>query len=213
MNTPRPYTMRARAAAAHETRERIIGAMLALCIDRWYDEVTLHDVAAHAGVAVQTVINHFGTKEGLLAAMLDDPRTQHEFGGQRSKAAPGDIPAAIDLLLEDYEHRGDAAIRLLALESRVPALAPVLAFGRTGHRAWIERTFPAALDGLTAPERERRVLLLICAIDVYTWKILRRDQGLSRAATAEAMCALVEALHAERGAGGGREGAGCGISS
>jgi AcrR family transcriptional regulator len=213
MNMPRSYTMRARAVATQETRERIIGAILALCIDRWYDEVTLHDVAAHAGVAVQTVINHFGTKEGLLAAMLADPRTQREFGGQRSKAVPGDIPAATDLLLEDYERRGDAAIRLLALEARVPALVPVLAFGRAGHRAWVERIFPAALDGLAAPERERRVLLLVCATDVYTWKILRRDQGLSRAATAEAMCALVGALHPGRGAGDGGKGAGCGISS
>lgn len=213
MNTPRLYTMRARAAATHATRERIIGVMLALCIERWYDEVTLQDVAAHAGVAVQTVINHFGTKEGLLAAMLEDPRTQREFGGQRSKALPGDIPAAIALLMQDYEHRGDAAIRLLALESRVPALVPVLAFGRAGHRAWVERTFPAALDGLAASERERRVLLLICGTDVYTWKILRRDQGLSRAATAEAMCTLVEALHPGRGAGDGERRAGCNISS
>jgi AcrR family transcriptional regulator len=187
--------MRTRAASARATGARITGAMLAMCLERWYDEVTLRDVAERAGVALQTVINHFGSKEGLLAAMLEDPRTQQEFGGHRLAAVPGDIPAAIGLLVADYEHAGDAAVRFLALESRVPALAPVLAFGRAGHRAWVEQAFPAAIAGLTGPDRQQRVALLICATDVYTWHLLRRGQGLSRRATAAAMTELVRALH------------------
>ena len=47
-------------------------------MDRWYDEVTLRDVAEGSGVALQTAVNHFATKEGLLAAMLQDPRAQAE---------------------------------------------------------------------------------------------------------------------------------------
>ena len=193
--------MRTRAASTQATRERIIGAMLQLCVDRWYDEVTLRDIADRSGVAVQTLVNHFSTKEGLLAAMLEDPRAQQEFGGQRLKAIPGDIPAAVDLLMRDYEHAGDAVMRLLALESRVPSLAPVLSFGRAGHRDWVERTFPAALEDLPAPERERRLLLLICATDVYTWRLLRRDQGLTRTQTAAAMTELVQALHIRKFSG------------
>jgi AcrR family transcriptional regulator len=192
--------MRARAASTRATRERIIGAMLQMFLEGWYDEVTLRGVAERAGVSLQTVVNHFSTKEGLLAAMLDDPRVEQEFGGQRRRAIPGDIPAAIDLLMRDYEHSADAAIRMLALESRVPALAGTIEFGRTGHRAWVERTFPAALAGLTGQGRERRLLLLTCATDVYTWRILRRDHGLTRGETAAAMTELVEALHGRTGA-------------
>jgi hypothetical protein len=33
------------------------------------------------GVVLQTVVNHFSTKEGLLAAMLEDPHAEQEFGG------------------------------------------------------------------------------------------------------------------------------------
>jgi AcrR family transcriptional regulator len=200
--------MRARAESARATRERIIGVMLAMCLDHWYDEVTLRDIAERAGVALQTVVNHFGTKEGLLAAMLADPRVAQEFGGQRLTAVPGDIPAAVGLLVADYEHAGDAAVRFLALESRVPALAPVLAFGRGGHRAWVERTFPAALAGLTGSARDRRLGLLVCATDVYTWHLLRRDQGMTRDGTAAAMTELVLALHPggqPPGPGQGRE--------
>jgi hypothetical protein len=35
---------------------------------------------------------------------------------------------------------------------------------------------------------------LVVATDVYTWKRLRRDQGLSRAQTTAAMLRIVEAL-------------------
>jgi hypothetical protein len=97
--------------------------------------------------------------------------------------------------MRDYEHAGEAVIRFLALESRVPSLAPILAFGRAGHHSWVERTFPAALAGLAGPERELRLLLLICATDVYTWHLLRRGQGLTRRGTAAAISELVEALH------------------
>ena len=59
----------------------------------------------------------------------------------------------------------------------------------------MQATFPAALEGLTGAERKRRLVLLICATDVYTWQILRRDQKLTRSQTAAAMVELVEALH------------------
>jgi hypothetical protein len=36
--------------------------------------------------------------------------------------------------------------------------------------------------------------LLVVATDVYTWKLLRRDRGLTRAATEARMLRLVEAL-------------------
>jgi AcrR family transcriptional regulator len=187
--------MRARAASTQATRDRIVGAMLEMCLDRWYDEITLRDVADRSGVALQTIVNHFGTKEGLLASMLEDPRAEQEFGGRRLQATPGDAAGAIDLLMADYEHAGEAVIRFLSLESRVPALAAVLAFGRVGHRSWVERTFGPALKGLSRAKRERRVALLICATDVYTWHLLRHDQGLSVGDTSAAIREMVDALH------------------
>ncbi|HLX87703.1 MAG TPA: TetR/AcrR family transcriptional regulator, partial [Acidimicrobiales bacterium] len=71
---PRQYTMRARAAGVEATRQRIIGVMIRCCLEDWYDEITLRDVADGAGVSLQTVLNHFSSKEGLLEATLQDPR-------------------------------------------------------------------------------------------------------------------------------------------
>ena len=88
------------------------------------------------------------------------------------------------MLVEDYEITGDAVIRMLALEERVPTLAPLLAHGRQGHRGWVEEMF-------LAPEL---VPELVVATDVYTWKLLRRDQGLTRDETLAAMLRIVQAL-------------------
>jgi hypothetical protein len=115
-------------------------------------------------------------------------RFARDIESRRFTPAPGDVEGAIDVLLEDYEITGDALIRLLALEEKVPAVQPLLKLGRAGHRRWVETMF----------EAPKLVPELVVATDVYTWKLLRRDQGLSRNETAAAMRRMVEAL-LERG--------------
>ncbi|HLX88104.1 MAG TPA: hypothetical protein VKR22_06575, partial [Acidimicrobiales bacterium] len=77
---------------------------------------------------------------------------------------------------------------------RVPSLAPVLAFGRAGHREWVERLFGRHLAGIAGAGRETIILQLVCATDVYTWQILRRDQRLSCRRVTEIMTGMVEAI-------------------
>jgi AcrR family transcriptional regulator len=182
MNMTRTYRMDTRRAAAEATRERILSAAVEAFLTRWYDEVTLQDVAAAAGVSGQTVINHFGGKEPLFAAAV--ARISEEIGARRDRAPAGDLDALIAALIEDYEITGDATIRLLALEHRVEQIAPLLAEGRGYHRDWVRATFgrPDLL-----PE-------LVVATDVYTWKLLRRDQGLSADATRDSVRRTVLAL-------------------
>jgi AcrR family transcriptional regulator len=171
-----------RAAAAEATRERILTAAAEAFLERWYDDVTLAEVAKRAGVSGQTVINHFGGKEQLAVAAHQ--RVSEQITSRRYTPEPGDVPAAIEALVDDYETTGDGTIRLLALEEKVPSLRPLLASGRQGHRRWVEEMFLA--PGLVAE--------LGVATDVYTWKLLRRDQGLSRDETAAAMQRIVDAL-------------------
>jgi AcrR family transcriptional regulator len=182
-----------RAASTERTRQRIIDVALKLWRERWYDEITMREIAARAGVSLRTVVNHFGAKEAIFAAALESP-----VEGQlmtRVEARPDDVVDAIRLLVQDYDNVGDATIRTLALEGRVTALDATIERGRELQRAWIEATFPAALADLRGSARERQIDLLVCATGVYTWKILRRDRGLSPAQTAVAIRQLVEALH------------------
>jgi AcrR family transcriptional regulator len=188
----RTYRQSARAAATQETRERILQATRDALLTRWFDEVTLNEIAAAAGVSVQTLVNHFGGKEGLLGGLVE--RFSADIEEVRSVARPGDVDAAVDALLTDYEETGDGVWRLLALEERFPALGHLLATGRAKHRGWAEATFAPALDGLDGPEREQRVTLLVAATDVYTWKLMRRDMRMSRDAVAAAMREALDSL-------------------
>ncbi len=144
--------------------------------------MTIAAVAKRAGVSGQTVINHYGSKEELATAAYE--HMSREIMLRRSAPEPGDVRGALEVLVEDYEITGDAAIRMLALEEKVPTLAPLLAHGRQGHRGWVEEMF-------LAPEL---VPELVVATDVYTWKLLRRDQGLTRDETQAAMLRIVQAL-------------------
>jgi AcrR family transcriptional regulator len=178
----RAYNMELRAAAAEATRERILEAAGAAFLEHFYDDVTIASVAKRAGVSGQTVLNHFHSKEGLFTAAHE--RLGEELIERRYSPEPGDVRGAVEALVEDYEITGDAVIRLLALEERVPSLAPVLATGRNGHREWVEAMF-------RAPELTGE---FVVATDVYTWKLLRRDQGLSRDETVASILRIVEAL-------------------
>lgn len=189
----RPYRMAKRAASTEQTRQRIIDVALKLWRERWYDEITLREVAAQAGVSLRTVVNHFGTKEAIFAAALESPVEEKLM--TRLEARPDDIVGAIRLLSQDYENVGDATIRTLALEGRVPALDATIERGRELQRAWVEATFPVSFSDLQSSARERQIDLLVCATGVYTWKILRRDRGHSQAQTEAAIRRLVEALH------------------
>jgi AcrR family transcriptional regulator len=187
----RPYRQTARAAAAAATRDRILDVATDHLLGRYYDEVTLAGIAKEAGVSQQTVINHFASKEGLLEAAAE--RLEPERFRQANASD------AVENVVDDYEPSGDTVIRMLALEERVPALAPFLARGRAGHRAWVREAFAQALPPSDDPAFEQALNLHVVATDIYTWKLLRRDMGLSREQTIEAMRALVAAL-ADQGA-------------
>lgn len=202
MNRTRTYRMTTRAAAAEATRERIVAAAQEAFMEHWYDDVTMRAIASGAGVALQTVLNHFPTKDALCAAANE--RLARSIERARWSVSAGDIEGAVTVLVDDYERTGDANLRMLAVEERVPAIQPWIALGRRGHEAWVGETFAAALDGLSGARRARRLAQLVAVTDVYTWKLLRRDKQLSRDETVTAVCELVTALHHRAEGGSGR---------
>jgi AcrR family transcriptional regulator len=67
----RPYTSTLRAEQAAATRSRIVDSAGALFMEQGYPSTTLTQVAEAAGVAADTVLHIFGSKKGLLKAVLD----------------------------------------------------------------------------------------------------------------------------------------------
>lgn len=68
---PRSYNTAFRQEQARATRRRILDSARRLFAARGYPTVTMRDVAAAAGVAVQTVYVIFGTKLSLAQGIVD----------------------------------------------------------------------------------------------------------------------------------------------
>jgi AcrR family transcriptional regulator len=187
--------MVARAQAAAATQERILASAWQHFSQRPYEQVRLADIAADAGVTVQTLHSRFGPKDGLFVAAWS--WTIGPEGARRDSAPVGDVRAAVRLLYDSYELRGDAVLRLLAAEDRIPAVREMADAGRAWHRDWVERTFAPLLGGLRGAARERRLVALVVATDLLVWKLLRREMGLGRA-TAERI--VIEMITATKGA-------------
>lgn len=188
----RAYVQTTRAQAAQETGERILAAAYARFRTGWYDEVTLDQIAAAAGVSVQTVIRRFGSKEGLVRALTDQVNPQ--VRAQRDAAPVGDLRGAVANLVEHYESEGATSLHLLHQEQRVPAFAEVTDLGKRLHAEWCARVFAPWLDGRTGVDRRRRVAQVVAMCDVYTWYLLRRQQGLSRRQTEQALVEMLEGV-------------------
>lgn len=184
--------MRARAESAAATAERILTAARARLGREPYDVVTLEDVAADAGVTVQTVLRRFGSKERLVRAIAE--AAQPGIFAQRDEAPSGDVEAAIANLVEHYEQAGDEVLHLLRQEHRVPAFAEITAAGRAFHARWVDRVFAPWLARRSGVDRSRLRAQLIAVCDVHTWYLLRRQAGLSRRATRQALRELVEGI-------------------
>jgi AcrR family transcriptional regulator len=181
--------MTARAVSSAATGERILDAALEMFWELPTDQISLDEVARRAGVSVQTVIRRFGGKDGLVAAAAE--RESAAIRRQRDQAPAGDLTVAVQVLVEHYEVFGDRVLRMLAEQERVPALRQIVDGGRALHRDWCTRVFAAALAGRASTVRRRRLAQLVAICDVYVWKLLRRDAGLSRRQTELAIVELL----------------------
>jgi AcrR family transcriptional regulator len=189
---PREYRMGRRAEAAAHTAERILDAAAAVFWERPTDQISLDEIARRARVSVLTIIRRFGSKDGVFAAAAE--RGAERIRQQRGAAVPGDVAGAVAILVGHYEELGDSVLRLLADEGRSAPLHAIAERGREQHAQWCERIFAPALTPLRGAARKRRLGQLMAVCDVYVWKILRRDRGLSRAETEGAVIELLQPL-------------------
>ena len=191
MKGRRAYTMTARADAVVTTRDTIVRAAMQLFFDSAFEDVTLAEIARAAGVSHQTVLNHFSSKAGVAMAVAD--AVSAETRAIRDRAEPGDVIGAVRILVGEYERFGDANFRWAATAERFDVVSAALEVGRASHRAWLEMIFGVRLPSHPATRR-RSLYALHAATDVYTWKLLRRDLGLSRTETERSIVQLVEGV-------------------
>jgi AcrR family transcriptional regulator len=184
----RQYDMTARTAKAAETKARILAGAVDLYRRRSLDDFTLDEVAAQAETTVQTVLRAFGSKEDLVLAAL---AALADAGTPRKPSPPGDVDAAVAATYELYETIGDVVIGQLGDERRRPALKPSIDAGRENHREWVRQTFAPQLNARRGSARTQLFNILVVTLDVYVWKLLRRDLALSKSTSQAAVRTII----------------------
>jgi len=177
-----------RAEAFAETRQAILDAANEIRDPR----TPLSAIADKAGVSERTVLRHFGSRDGLVAAAIEEGTRRDE--AERFAAPAGDVAGAVASLVAHYETAGEHILRLLAEEGADRQIDEILAGGRAIHWRWVEEKLGPLLGGHSGSQRHRRLAQLSAICDVYTWKVMRRDGSLGRAETERSIRELIEAV-------------------
>ncbi|MBN9624072.1 MAG: TetR/AcrR family transcriptional regulator [Actinobacteria bacterium] len=189
MSTTRTYRQTRRADATERTKATILAAAQAAFRADPAGDPSLEAVAERAGVSTRTVIRQFGSKDGLMQAAIEDGMAT---SATDRRVEAGDVAGAIRKLTAHYEADGDEVIRWLALADRLPHVRRITERGAAMHVEWVETAFAPDLDGLPRAARRARVGAIATALDVYTWHLLRRREGLGAEATRSAIRNLVD---------------------
>ncbi|MHB8242099.1 MAG: TetR/AcrR family transcriptional regulator [Solirubrobacteraceae bacterium] len=187
----RPYRMTARAEAAAATAERLLAAAWRHFATHPYEDVLLREIASEAGVTAQTLHARFGSKDELLTAAYAWFGEQEI--AQRPATPTGDVKAAVCLIFDRYEQHGQAILRMLSQEERIPAIHQMTDLGRAYHRHWAETTFAPLLSGLRGARRARRLAAITVATDLLAWRLLRLDMKHPRAQAEQVVLEMVQA--------------------
>lgn len=186
----RPYKQVARAQAQERTRDALLDSATDEFFEGNWLKSSLESLSARAGVTKQTLLRHFGSKDGLLAqAMM---RGAAQIRDQRWGAPRGDIAGAVDNLLDHYEEWGERAMRIGAWQRGPAVLAMFSQVARQVHYDWVEYAFEPWLEPLSGQARARRRAALIALCDLQTWWIFSHDLELPRSEVRAILVDLVE---------------------
>ncbi|HEY3970783.1 MAG TPA: TetR/AcrR family transcriptional regulator [Solirubrobacteraceae bacterium] len=174
----REYKQVERAKAQERTREALIEAATDEFFEGNWLKITLDSLSRKAGVTRQTLLRHFGSKDGLLMQSL--MRGASQVRDQRWSTPTTDIAGAVENVIDHYEEWGERSVRLGAWQRGPTVLALFANAARQIHYDWVEHAFGQWLDGLDDETRARRQAILIVLCDVQTWWILSNDLGLPR---------------------------------
>jgi TetR/AcrR family transcriptional regulator len=107
-----------------DTRDRILDAALVSFADRGYEATSLDALATTLGVTKQTILYHFGTKEALLAAVIDRSSAELADALERTLAKAGPGFLRVEALVRAVFRLAGRRPELLGLLREVSRLGP-----------------------------------------------------------------------------------------
>lgn len=178
------------------SRDAIVEAFLQL-VRSGDDKPSSLDIAARAGVTQRTLFNQFRDVSQLLEAAVER-QVAHVRSILPDVPARGSLRTRIDRYVDGLSRVLDGVAEVRWAVLRHPGASPQLARGIASVRAETRRRLEALLEPATAclDDAARAELLDAAevATDPMTWRTLRRQLGLSRAAAAAVMRRTLLAL-------------------
>jgi AcrR family transcriptional regulator len=183
---PRPYNSPTRRSQLTATKAAIVDAARDLMGRQGYEATTMDQIAARAGVAVQTVYKHFGSKPAIVRAQVERTRQDPRISEQRRQLLEADDPREQVRLLAQrariYAEMGFHTAAILAARAEHPELAGTLrrlvASVRRSHLEYVSSIArKRALRRGVSLERAADYVALLTAPD-RVW-MMRRDKGWS----------------------------------
>jgi AcrR family transcriptional regulator len=186
----RPYHSPARQRQAEQTRARILDAARELFRSAGYAATTMDAVASAAGVSAKTVEAAFGSKRGMLAALVDPLATAGPPRDlvDRLRAADGG-PARLRLVAELSRRAYEASLPEFELMRDAAAIAPEIAAAArqvdSRRRAHQVRLVGYLRDGGSlredlAPDEATDIIWTLTGYDVYRALVVERGWPADR---------------------------------
>jgi AcrR family transcriptional regulator len=195
--SPRQYALGARSGAVAETRGRVVAAARSLISDKGFHRTSLDEVAGRADVARATVYHQFGSKIGVLEAVLTDFEERAGLPAliELLATAPADVLLRTTLTAgcDYWSTDPDLCRKVIGLAATDPEAAAVLAV-HDGGRLRILTDVVSRLAGADqlnedcSQETALDVLWLLTGFD--TFDTLHRGRGLDTAATSDLLVRL-----------------------
>jgi len=187
-----------RARKKAQTREQILRVAQALFAERGFEAVTISDIANAADVAVQTVFNHFATKEELFFADRADWVDASAAAVRSRPAGVGPLTALREHLMETVRcylrALGDPEMR--AVIATLEASHALTAYERELHHESVRRLSAALIEA--CPEGDSGVTGAPPSVTLRTSASLTASLWLAavRALLIEQRAELTEAVGA-----------------
>lgn len=174
------HLSRAEQMAAH-TRDDILSAARRLFAERGYSGTSIQDIAAEAGVAVQTIYSRLGSKSGMLFALVDKIQDESGMSAKLPRifgatTATEVVRGYVAVTRGFQENCGDVIGALFSSVGAAPELDDFVAEGRRRHRDGAKKVvellekFQSLAPGLTS---QAAVAFLAATTSYEAWAELR----------------------------------------
>ncbi len=181
------YRSARRQKQAEDTRDEIVQAARRLFVERGYSATTMADIAAEAGVAVQTIYASCGSKRELVLALTDLIDAEAGVPELGSQLRTADTPRAVlelgvTITAQIQERCGDIVAALMSAAAVEAEAAAAMEEGLARHRAGTQAAARrlAKLGGLReglSPGQAATTIAVLSSPAVYAQ--LREQHGWS----------------------------------